>query len=240
MTLDTDNIFLKNKYFEWRKITPNFYENFKLPLWIKNELGEDKSIKILDYGCGFGQILKALKEEGYKNCYGIDINKAAVTYCLGKSFKVKEVDPDCVDNPWGFKFDVVICLHVIEHIPKQNIINTLKNIKEKFLAKGGIFLIAVPNAQSNTGCYWAYEDFTHTTLFTSGSLYYVLRAAGFKNVEFLDIDCTLETRGIKKILKKILLKVYKLNKHFWNRVTGSAYHRPSPEIFSFEIKCKAW
>lgn len=42
----------------------------------------------------------------------------------------------------------------------------------------------MPNAQSNTDCYWAYEDFTHYTLFIAGSLLYVLREAGFTNIEF--------------------------------------------------------
>ena len=38
--------------------------------------------------------------------------------------------------------------------------------------------------QLNTDCYWAYEDFTHYTLFIAGSLLYVLREAGFTNIEF--------------------------------------------------------
>lgn len=100
-------------------------------------------------------------------------------------------------------------------------------------------MIAVPNAQSNTGCYWAYEDWTHTTLFTSGSIYYVLRSAGFEKIEFLDIDCTLDCSILKSFVRKFFLMIYKLNKKFWNKITCSSYHLPSPEIFSFEIKVKA-
>lgn len=101
-------------------------------------------------------------------------------------------------------------------------------------------LISVPNAQSNTGCYWAYEDWTHTTLFTSGSIYYVLKSAGFNNVEFIDRDCTLGQNSLKRFLKKYFLKLYILNKSFWNKVTSSSYHEPSPKIFSYEIKVKAY
>ena len=101
-------------------------------------------------------------------------------------------------------------------------------------------LIAVPNAQSNTGSYWAYEDWTHTVLFTTGSLFYVLRAAGFANIEFIDIDCTLEISKIKALIRIFFLIIYKTQIRFWNIITGSSYHQPSLEIFSYEIKAKAY
>lgn len=68
------------------------------------------------------------------------------------------------------------------------------------LADNGIIFISVPNAQSHTGCYWAYEDFTHSYLFTAGSLEYVLRAAGFSNVHIVDADCTTGCSLKRKIL----------------------------------------
>lgn len=230
----------KNKYFEYRNIDASNYDKASVPHWIKNEL-INKDIKILDYGCGLGQTLKALESEGYQNCYGVDIEKSAIEYCNANNLQVKELDLENLKNPFKLKFDVIILSHIIEHIPKDEIINTLDFIKKEFLIKNAKLLIAVPNAQSNTDCYWAYEDWTHTTLFTSGSLYYVLKASGFNSIEFLDIDCTLESKSkIKTVIRKILLKIYKMNRNFWNKVTGSAYHQPSPQIFSYEIKVKAY
>jgi hypothetical protein len=97
----------------------------------------------------------------------------------------------------------------------------------------------VPNAQSNTGAYWAYEDFTHHTLFTTGSIYYVLKSAGFDSIEFLDPQGTSNSGFAIKIIKRLFLKVYKLKKLFWNKVTSSSYHEPSPEIFTYELKVLA-
>lgn len=230
----------KNKYFEYRNISPDFYKNYKLPAWLKINL-KNKNLKILDFGCGYGQNLIALKNEGYTNIYGVDIESTAIDYLLNNGFDVKVVDddPEKLDNPFPFKFDVILALHVIEHIQKDKIILTLKKLRERFLTRGGVMFVAVPNAQSNTGCYWAYEDWTHTTLFTSGSIYYVLKAAGFNKVEFLDVDCTLGNSKIKTIFRKIFLKLYILNRHFWNKITSSSYHQPSPQIFSYEIKVKA-
>lgn len=228
----------KNKYFEYRKVSPEDYKNYKLPLWILNEL-QDKSAKILDYGCGFGQTIIALKNAGYTNVYGVDIEKSAINFCIQNGLAVKEIDLTTLRNPFSIRFDVIIMIHVLEHIPKDQIINTLACIKNNFLSENGKLLIAVPNAQSDVGCYWAYEDWTHTTLFTSGSIYYVLKAAGFEKIEFLDIDCTLGSSYIKALIRRFLLKIYKMKKHFWNKVTSSSFHKGFPEIYSWEIKVKA-
>lgn len=229
---------LDNKYFELRNIHSEYYPNPHLPLWIKNEL-KNQDASILDYGCGLGQNLIALKENHYKNIYGVDIEENALKHCLDNKLVVKKLNIERLNNPFEFKFDFIILSHVIEHIPKNEIIKTLKIIKDRFLMENGILLIAVPNAQSNTNCYWAYEDWTHTTLFTSGSLYYVLKAAGYNNIEFLDIDCSLGLSFFKKAILRIFLAIYKIRITFWNRVTGSAFHQPSPQIYSYEIKAKA-
>jgi hypothetical protein len=35
---------------------------------------------------------------------------------------------------------------------------------------------------------------------------------------------------------RLLLAVYKVNRQLWNKVTSSSYHRPSPVVYSYEIK----
>ncbi len=234
----TESKVQQTNYFEFRNVDSTDYENSRLPVWIKQEI-ESKDLSILDYGCGFGQILDSLKSEGYENIYGVDIEQNAIKSCIKNNLKVEQLDLEDLKNPYGFKFDIIILSHIIEHIPKSEIIKTLAFIKNEFLSENGKLLIAVPNAQSNTDCYWAYEDWTHTTLFTSGSIYYVLKAAGFDKIEFLDIDCTLGSSKIKSIIRKFFLKLYVTNKKFWNKITCSAYHQPSPQIFSYEIKVKA-
>tara|TARA_B110000971_G_scaffold124493_1_gene127411 strand:+ start:1217 stop:1930 length:714 start_codon:yes stop_codon:yes gene_type:complete len=237
--MSIDNNVKTNNYFEYRNIDTSLYENTKLPLWVKNEITDDK-VNILDYGCGFGQNIGALLGEQYLNVYGIDIEKKAIEFCINKGYNIKEINLEDLHNPFDIKFDIVLMFHVLEHVPKDEVINTLSFIRNNLLSEKGKLLIAVPNAQSNTDCYWAYEDWTHTTLFTSGSLYYVLRAAGFNSIDFLDTDCTLGSTRTKKIIRRFLLKLYKINKTFWNKITCSAYHNPSPQIFSYEIKCKAY
>ncbi|BDV00881.1 hypothetical protein TDMWS_09660 [Thermodesulfomicrobium sp. WS] len=227
----------QNDYFAWRNVTPSMYENYRLPVYLSSTLASfDKGAAILDFGCGFGQLLIALKEAGYENVEGADINPAAIAHLRSRSIVVHDLSVETVFYEASkSKYDLVIMSHILEHFPKKDIISLLKKIRDLLKPQGWV-IIMVPNAQSNTGCYWAYEDFTHETLFTAGSLYYVLRAAGYTSVEFLDVDCTLGVKPLVRVARKILLSIYRFNYAFWNKVTGSAFHAPTPQIFSYEIK----
>lgn len=230
-------------YFRYRNVTPSLYEEdevIQIPGYLSKVLAEfNVGSPILDVGCGFGHLIHALQNEGYKNVCGIDISSEAVSYCRTKGLNVSaiaEIDSYAEGKPSAY--DLIMMSHVLEHIEKNRIIETLIAIKG-MLRPGGRLVVMVPNAQSNTGCYWAYEDFTHTTLFTAGSLIYVLRAAGYSEIKFLDLDGLEGVTGFKRVIKKVLLWAYIANKNFWNKVTSSSYHRPSPAIFTYEIKCVA-
>jgi len=231
------NANIYDEYFKYRNVTPLSYEGYVLPAYLQNVLPDDKKTRIIDIGCGLGQTLLALKKLGYENIKGIDISSYAVNQCKAKNLNVsisKNIVSYC--NKSKQKYDFIIMSHVLEHIAKTEIIDTLRAIHNKILYEKGILCIMVPNAQSNTGSYWAYEDFTHSVLFTAGSLYYVLKSAGFNEIEFLDVDGLQHLGFLKKMIKSALLKCYRANRQFWNKVTMSSYHVQSPMIFSFEIK----
>ncbi|PAF46713.1 hypothetical protein BKH46_06930 [Helicobacter sp. 12S02634-8] len=190
-------------------------------------------MQILDIGCGLGQFLLALKKLGYTHIKGIDTNPEAIKHCQNNGLDVEKITQ--ITHYQG-QYDFITMMHVLEHLPKDTIIPTLHYIKTHLLKPQGKLFIAVPNAQSNTGCYWAYEDFTHQWLFTAGSLKYTLLMAGFEHITLIDPDCLVGITRPKKIIKKALLALYKANRKFWNRITSSSYHLPSPEVYSYEIK----
>lgn len=226
-------------YFEARNVTPETYKNYSVPKYMSEILTQDKKSFVLDFGCGFGQLIRSLADLGCVNIYGADINDQALDYCKSQGLRVEDCkNLENIVEKYKNKFDLVIMSHVLEHITKEEIIPFLKKIRLLLRPTGGI-LIMVPNAQSNTNCYWAYEDFTHTTLFTSGSIFYVLKMAGFKEIRFVDTDCTAGLPYHKKILRKLLMKIFYFRVEFWNRVTSSSFHKPSPKIYSYEIKVLA-
>ena len=126
--------------------------------------------------------------------------------------------------------------NAIEHQKKEMMDTFLSHLK--YMIKNNKFLLAiVPNAQSLTGSYWRYEDFTHETLFTSGSLRYVLIKNGFSNIKFLDIYATSKLNVIFKLIRYLTIKIYGLVHKIFLKITGNSYHNFSEDIFTYEIKC---
>lgn len=223
-----------SNYFQGRGVSDTYYDNYKLPAYIFTLLGENKKISILDFGCGFGQNLLAMKNLGYENICGYDIDPTAIDFCNKNNLEI--IDGRSVPiNKINNKYDLIIMTHVLEHLPKDFIVSTLQELR-RILKDNGELFVAVPNAQSNTGCYWMYEDFTHQTLFTAGSLLFVLRQAGFSNISLHDRDCLIGIDGLKKMVRKYFLAIYRANNSFWNKVTASSYHGPSPVVNSYEVK----
>lgn len=226
-------------YFNLRNINSEYYQKYRIPSYIKKVLPDNKKSTILDIGCGFGSFIREVKKLGYDFVKGIDISEQAIEYAIKQNFDVQKASIKEFSEQSDKKFDFIIMSHVLEHIKKDEIVETLNLIAKNLLSVNGKFCLMVPNAQSNTDSYWAYEDFTHTILFTSGSLLYVLKAAGFNKIRFLDPDGTENSFVFLKILKKFFLLLYKLKKLFWNKITSSSYHKQSPNIFTFELKVLA-
>jgi 2-polyprenyl-3-methyl-5-hydroxy-6-metoxy-1,4-benzoquinol methylase len=236
----TQENFEKDNYFNLRGVGNFKDEDTTFPFYLQSILPSNKSIKICDIGCGYGRLLIGLRTRGYIHLHGVDQNLSAVEWCRKSGFTVTQMEiNDFVNQEHIDRQDFVIMSHVLEHLYKDSIISVLTKIKKNILVPGGSIIIMVPNAQSATGCYWAYEDFTHSTLFTAGSLGYVLRAAGFQTIEFIDPYCTAGLSKSRAIARKLLLSLYKGRISFWNKVTGSSFHKASPTIYSFEIKVKA-
>lgn len=225
-------------YFEFRKVDPRDYGGYVVPAYLTKALGADRGVRVLDFGCGFGQLASALRRSGYRDVEGLDISPPAIAHCREIGLVCHNGGEQEFYERHAGLYDFVIMSHVIEHLKKEEIIPMLSRVKS-ILKPSGAVVVMVPNAQSHTNAYWAYEDFTHSTLFTTGSLYYVLRAAGFSTVEFIDLNCTEGLSIIKRTLKTVLLSIYRVNYKFWNRVTSSTVHAPSPIAFSFEVKAVA-
>ena len=237
--MNTEEKVQEENYFNFRNVAADYYSGYDIPNYLMKVLPQNLDANILDIGCGFGQTLKSLRDKGYKNLKGVDINDESIAQCKKINLDVTKVDDIIFYATTSHKkYDFIIMSHVLEHIEKEKMIDNLRAIKS-LLREKGKYCVMVPNAQSNTGSYWRFEDFTHHYLFTAGSLQYVLRAAGFTQIDFIDPEGLDGVSSLKKPIVKILLKIYKFRKNFWNKITASSYHRPSPQIFTFELKALA-
>jgi len=102
------------------------------------------SIKILDVGCGTGNLLALpLSENGF-NITGIDIHGPSIEYAREKAAAIPNLKFECiaVSDCIPQSFDVVIASEVLEHITDYQafFLELLKAIRP-----GGLLLLTIPN-----------------------------------------------------------------------------------------------
>ena len=109
--------------------------------------------RLLDIGCGFGEMLEDLRLRGC-DVYGLELNPLAVKICRAKGLNVSCGTLEEIHFTDEF-FDTVILWHVIEHLPSPK--STLKEVY-RILKPGGQAFVYCPNADSYFytlfGRYW--------------------------------------------------------------------------------------
>jgi len=130
----------RDKYALFKKglIGKTIYKKYPNPLF--DIIGRTKinyDSKILDVGCGTGNLLYSLNEIGFKSLVGVDlyINEEII----GENVKI--LKKTIHELPDSQKFDLIIFNHSFEHIPDQ--IETILKVR-KVLSENGICLIRMP------------------------------------------------------------------------------------------------
>lgn len=116
-------------------------------------LGGKFPSSVLDVGCGVGTWLKAFKEFGVQDYFGLDGVKIADADLLVEKAKFRVSD---FSKPWtiGRKFDLAICLEVAEHLPPASSQDFIKAICEH--SDHVIFSAGCPEqpGQNHINCQW--------------------------------------------------------------------------------------
>jgi SAM-dependent methyltransferase len=97
---------------------------FVILQYVKQLTKEEKSIRILDYGCGGGQLLTYLRILGYKNVIGIDVGSLEANNKLNTTHRNMGFKSDVFFSYDGTtslpfnnsSFDIIISQQVLEHV----------------------------------------------------------------------------------------------------------------------------
>jgi|MDTB01.3.fsa_nt_gb SAM-dependent methyltransferase len=149
----------------------------KLAHHIVFELLNKNSGRLLDVGCGRGDLLKSFEKLNF-DVVGVDISDEAKAMC--EPIKVyKENLEEGIKNFNSNEFDIVFSKSLIEHL--KDPLNFLKSCKQLVKEDGSVIIMTPSWIHHNFGPF--YLDHTHFTPFTLQSLRDIGYLAGFKEVK---------------------------------------------------------
>lgn len=138
---------------------------------------------ILDIGCGRGEWLELLKEEGFDAC-GVEINRVMVEQARGLGLEV--IEEDALAHLRSLpteSLDAVTGFHLIEHLSFAALIELLGEIR-RTLRPGGLVIFETPNPKNLTvaACNF-YADPSHRQPVFPETLEFILKHQGFADVQ---------------------------------------------------------
>lgn len=110
--------------------------------WVIPKMAKFNS-KILDVGCGGGELVKKLAQSGFTNVMGID---PYISQDMSYQYKQTKVDikKQSLDDITA-QFDLIMMHHVLEHLEDQHL--TFKNLT-RLMHKDSILLLSLPIIES--------------------------------------------------------------------------------------------
>lgn len=141
--------------------------------------------KIVDIGCGRGEFLELLKEQGSLEAYGVDIDDSMLDCCAGKKLTVKKEEALLhLRGTLDESLDGIFISHVVEHLSPSDF-QALLGEAYRTLRKGGAFAAET----LNPACIWGLTTFTidlsHRVPIHPLTFQFLLEAQGFREISFL-------------------------------------------------------
>ena len=143
---------------------------------------------ILDLGCGRGEWLELLRDNGYR-ARGIDLNRVVIEQCQSRGLDVLEGDVIAyLQSMPDDSVAVITGFHIIEHLPFEILVNLL-NEAFRVLRQRGLVIFETPNpANVLVGSCNFYFDPTHRNPLPSLMTQFLVQYCGFANVGVINLN----------------------------------------------------
>ena len=149
---------------------------------------KDQPMSALDLGCGRGEWLLFLAEQGF-DARGIDASLAMVAHCQAQGLKVNECDllQALQLQPDG-SLNLITAFHVAEHLDFASLYSLVAQAW-RVLKPGGALLLETPNPENPlVGSHTFYHDPTHRNPLTPSALGFLLGYHGFEQLDVLRLN----------------------------------------------------
>lgn len=142
---------------------------------------------LLDVGCGRGEFLALLREEGIA-ASGVESNPVCVRLCREAGLEVEEASGlDLLAQRPGESLGAVVAFQVVEHWPAARIFSFLA-LARRALRPGGVLIAETINTDSLSALRAFFLDPTHVRPVPPAALSFLAEAAGF-------VDLRIEYRS---------------------------------------------
>ncbi|MEN6409406.1 MAG: methyltransferase domain-containing protein [Anaerolineaceae bacterium] len=139
--------------------------------WLKAR-GVQSVKRHLDIGASTGSLIHRTKIEFGAEVLGVELSNSHRAYAESRGLTMLPSVNDLNDKN-GQRFDLISLIHVLEHLPEP--VQTLADLRERWLAPDGAFLLEVPNLYIHN----SYE-IAHLHAFSKHTLLETLRLAGYR------------------------------------------------------------
>ena len=179
------------------------------------------SDKVLDYGCGSGDLIQHLIKKS-NAITGMDfapetVESVRVRYKNNSSFNKCFTYDEILED--GGTYDVIFVIEVIEHLTDKFLDDLFENLK-KFTHSGSKIIITTPNDENLDAnivycpqCDQTFHRWQHLRKWSIGSLSAFLTSKGFHKHEAFTINFDAKNMNFIKSLFNFLLTKFKLRKN---------------------------
>ena len=191
-----------------------------------------KQSRILELGCGQGQVLDFLNKQGFSSVEGVDTSEEQVMAAERYGLQVYHSDVFDFIQASHHAYDLVLAIDFVEHFTCQELIQLLYGIKE-ILNEGGHLILRTPNGQGIFAGQIIYGDLTHMTILTPQSLRQILRFTGFEIVSMK--ESIFPIKGLKRQIRYMLWNLLKIGLNMMRRISSGK----SQDIWTENFVCIA-
>jgi O-antigen chain-terminating methyltransferase len=160
--------------------------------FVRPLIGLHENAKAIDLGCGRGEWLELLKEEGF-DARGVDLDEGMLVACreLGLNVHLGEAVGFLKELPEASQV-IVSGFHIVEHIPFADL-QTLVQEALRVLKPGGLLILETPNPENIVvGSSSFYLDPTHQRPIPPQLLAFLPEYYGYETTKIVRLQESLE------------------------------------------------